>query len=401
MQLTKKLNQMRKWRHTGHLILFILFFTLPLPLPFEGFQNGTIKVDFETFRVHLFGLTLVPGLLHVISFTIIFVLFFIAVISTLYGKIFCGWMCPQNVFYELFEGIQTYLKKYFPFYRKRPRLQKGFDLLLSVVCALAVSLGFLHYFNEPSPIFTGVAFTFLFCFTTVDLHLLKHTFCRKACPYAFLQKSFTDKTSMHIAWDNREGNKCGICTACVKACYVDLDPKKTPFDIDCTNCGACIDACTHVYRFKEEPSLLTFGFEEKEKVPFSFFGINSYRKLALVFGFFFYIAAFAYIVFVLPSVKFSLTTGIKDPKTPFERSYSLLIRNLEKYPGTYSLSLSTPGFVFASEGGQEKRFELTPFEKINETFEVKAVREELPSFYPIDFELKKDGEVIQTQTIYF
>lgn len=276
-----------RWAHRRHLVqsvVLCLFFLLPIPIPgIPVLDHGLLKIDCRDWHIYLFGSVVGHGQLHLALLGMLLLLFSIALLVALYGKVFCGWLCPQNIFYEAFSAVQKRLKKRFPQYRRSSKGQQAVELAMAALCGGAIVRTAISYFDHANPAIASVLGSALFAFFVWDTAFLKHKFCKNACPYAYLQQALTDKNSLHVVWDKERDNKpCHVCRACVEACYVDLDIRKQTFHIDCTMCGACLDACNRVYHRRGEPPLLQFAFGNKKH---QWWGINTGRKWLLVFGF--------------------------------------------------------------------------------------------------------------------
>jgi polyferredoxin len=399
-QKAKKIWAQR--RHLSQVIVTLLFILGPLPLPFvPGLEHGLLKVDFELWRVHFFGLTLVPGIMHILALGLILVLFAIAVMASLYGKVFCGWICPQNINFELFDWVHTQLRKRYPRYRKSKRMQKATDFGMALTVASLVTWVANGYFIGASPIFTTAMSIFLMAFVVLEAHYLKHDFCRNACPYAFLQQSFADTNSLHVRYEpNRPGAPCGVCTACEKACYVDIDIKKQHFDIDCTLCGACVDACAQVYSKSTEPPLLTFEFgtvERQKETRFNFLGVNDWRKVAIASGFLFYCGLFVFAILSRPTVSFRvdypLGGGRDSTMMPYiengkhTNKFTLRLNSLEAAEAQYRMELD-PAYRIIWEDDPSVLARVPAFDKLKLRFKVQYEGEDSPAFMaPITFRL--------------
>lgn len=370
-------------RHITQALTLFAYFTMPL------------QFDLDAWRIHFFGLTLVPGLFHIFYLAFLLPFFALLASSALYSKAFCGWVCPQNIFYELFTWTQNSLSKYLPTFRRSERARAALDLSLAIICGFVIAWTALSYFKGADPIFSTALFTVVFVFFVFDNHWLKHKFCKNACPYAFIQKSFAKKNSLHVSWENRPGNKCGICRACEKACYVDLNPRFDAFHLDCTMCGACIDACDRVYARKPEPSLLSFDSK-----------VGAWSQRFVVGAFLFMCCMLSWAILTRPTVSFRVErpTGGQARQLPYligeqhANSYRVLVRNLDKLPVRYELRIAEPGFLL--QGQQD--IELDAFGKQTVAIEVLLEANDAPSnFLPINFELWQAGQKVQAQQSMF
>lgn len=329
-------------RFLSQIFIIFLFFFFPQPLPFKGLEKGTLSLDFDTVHMHFFSFTL-PREHFYLFFTAgmlgLLILLFLAVV---YGKVFCGWICPQNTYFELLQKMHQRIKKNYPAYRRSERMQKALDLSITVLLASLTSWNLNRYFYGAHWIFTGYITITCFSFFILLVHFLKHRFCKSACPYAIVQAAMQDKGALHVIWEDRPGNKCDSCTACVKACYVDLDIKKTPFHRDCTHCGACIDACENVYRNREEPALLKYAFADQEasKSPFKWIGVNTTMKAFITILMFSMTLTHMYLFAIRPMEVFSVRHSLEKNLPGKSNLYDIDLKNLSEVERHFNISVS-------------------------------------------------------------
>lgn len=203
----------------------------------------------------------------------------IGLVSVLYGRLFCGWICPHNAMTEWLWPLRMLIgigQKPFSLTQltKRWPWMTVVFVLVSLVWAFmvtwAICMLFTSYFvpldwqlerlgTDEFPMILGWGQALLML---IGLFLVYsgHEFCRNACPYGLLQSLsayLTEKwTPMEIRYRfGDDQSACKSCRACETACPVDIDPRK-PENLKvgigegCFNCGQCIDACHVVH----EPS---------------------------------------------------------------------------------------------------------------------------------------------------
>ncbi len=211
----------------------------------------------------------------------------IAFVSTIWGRLFCGWVCPHNTLTEWTRPIRTLIgigQKPFrqQHIEKRLPWMRGVNIGFSIIWALAItyliSTLFLFYFvpvdwflsniqagTLPMVVWFGQGLMML-----IGLFMLYagHEFCRSACPYGLSQSLSAylsaKWTPMEIRYKpGADQSPCRSCHACQSACPVDIDPRK-PENLlvgigeGCFNCGECIDACTYVRTKQNKDGLLYF-----------------------------------------------------------------------------------------------------------------------------------------------
>jgi hypothetical protein len=359
----KKISFWKKRRYLTQLSVLFIFFLLPTPLPVSSLKQGLLRLDFDHWIIYFMGVPLPRELFYLFFLSLLLLMLALFVFSAVYGKVFCGWVCPQNSYFEFLENIHKAIKKRFPLYRKSQLLQKTLDFTLTCIFAGITSWNINRYFVGLNPIFQSYIIIFPFLFFLLLVHFFKHKFCKNACPLGIFQNSLQDNLSLHISYDAKRQNKpCGVCYACEKACYVNIDIKKPFFQPDCTLCGACIDACSQVYKNKKSSPLLGFSFKKKANSGLDKLGLNQKMKVAAALLFF--ISAFCYLnlFFNRPELyTFLQSTGKMDLSNE-SPEYSFFAANLTGKPQSFSLEISTPSFVLKTLKG-ESNLSLPPLER--------------------------------------
>lgn len=221
--------------------------------------------------MYLFALAIIVGIIFIILFTIIF------------GRLFCGWVCPQTIFMEMvfrrieywIEGDWTHQKKLdaAPWNKEKifKRIAKhGIFWIISFLIANT----FLAYIisadelwkiqTDPLGKHVGGLISIVI-FTTVFYLVfarLREQVCTTICPYGRLQGVLLDPNSMVVAYDHKRGENrakfkkgedrqaagkgdCIDCNHCVHVCPTGIDIRNGT-QLECINCTACIDACDHM-----------------------------------------------------------------------------------------------------------------------------------------------------------
>lgn len=211
----------------------------------------------------------------------------IAVISTVWGRLFCGWVCPHNTLTEWTRPIRTLIgigKKTYRLQRleKRWPWLRVVNIIFSLIWATAItyliSTLFLFYFvpvewflshlqagTLPIIVWFGQGLMMLIGYFML---YAGHEFCRSACPYGISQSLSAYLTAKWIPMeirhkDGENWSACKKCHACQSACPVDIDPRDPENLVmgvgeGCFNCGECIDACRYVQGAQSKEGLLYF-----------------------------------------------------------------------------------------------------------------------------------------------
>ncbi len=213
----------------------------------------------------------------------------VAIGTAFLGRIFCGWACPHNILTEWTKPLRTLLgigKK--PRWlqlqlNRNPKLETPLRILsVFLGLILTILLSFLlfsfvvpfqwqveSYLNgspHPTLVMGHVLFTLIGIFSL----LAGHIFCETTCPYGLAQSISAYQTGkwrpmeIHFKGAGQPVEEsCGTCTGCQQVCPVNIDPRgelKVGVFEGCWNCGECIDACKQVHDYKNQPSLLHFGW---------------------------------------------------------------------------------------------------------------------------------------------
>jgi cytochrome c oxidase accessory protein FixG len=216
----------------------------------------------------LFALTLIVGVVFVILFTII------------YGRLFCGWVCPQTIFMEMLfrrieyfiEGDWTHQKKLkSQAWNREKIIKKVSKHSLFWIISFLIANTFLAYIIgsdelwriQTDPVGKHIGgFITIAIFTTVFYLVfakLREQVCTTICPYGRLQGVLLDPNSMVVAYDHARGETrakfkkgedrkevgkgdCIDCMQCVYVCPTGIDIRNGT-QLECINCTACMDSC--------------------------------------------------------------------------------------------------------------------------------------------------------------
>jgi polyferredoxin len=246
----------RPFRKKVHLACFLVFLLLPL--------TDLMRIDIPRQRFYFAGSELYVSEFSIIFFSMMFLMFLVAGMAILYGRIYCGYMCPQMIFSEWSQGVERWAERsvraLLPKAGQRLRVWAGRYLFYAVLGAASVFLAFVFtsYFVAPRDLLhrllaldvrtaggiTGASVTF---FTFLDFTLVRQKFCTTICPYGYLQGLLQDRHSLLVAYQDPEG-ACIDCRKCVRCCEMGIDIRKGAFQMECIHCGDCVDACEDVLR---------------------------------------------------------------------------------------------------------------------------------------------------------
>lgn len=291
---------------------FLLAFLLSAPfIKVNGHQFLMFNVLERRFNI--FGFPFWPQDFHLFVISMIIGVVFVTLFTVVFGRIFCGWICPQTIFLELVfrrieyaiegdRGKQIRLaKQAWNGEKIRKRLLKWFIFFLISFIIANVFLAFLigsdklleYVFSSPfdhlSTLISLLIFTSVFYFVFA---WFREQVCIIACPYGRLQGVLLDNQSVVVAYDYKRGEKevgrakfkknedrlssgkgdCIDCKQCVHVCPTGIDIRNGT-QLECVNCTACIDECDDMMEKVGLPTgLIRYASIDniEKKTPFKF-----------------------------------------------------------------------------------------------------------------------------------
>ncbi len=258
-------------RRIIHFVCFLVFVTLP-------FFN-VMRFDIPRQRFYIFGNELRINEFAIIFFTMLFLMFVVTAISMLYGRVYCGYLCPQMIFSEasinLEERVKRFINKHFAKRSQNVRLWMSRIAVYAVLGLASVFLAFvfISYFVEPRDLFGrlisfdlvtagGFAGAVVTLITFADFAFLRQRFCTTVCPYGYLQGILGDDHTLVVQYRDPE-EICVECKKCVRVCHMGIDIRNSPYQIECIHCGECVDACKLIMGKFGKDTLIHYAWGEK------------------------------------------------------------------------------------------------------------------------------------------
>jgi len=318
-----------------------------LGLPFVRVHGeSALRFDVPSLKLYFFGSVI--WISEAYFFLLVFLLFFIGVMlfTVLYGRIWCGWICPQTILSDFSTRIEK-LAAWFSRHRF-PRLVVSQALLVIVSGLVAASL--IWYFVSPYEIASAIvegtlgpwtlwSWVFFVVMIYGNLALVRRKFCGAVCPYARFQSAFFDEKTLTIAFDQPRADECLGCEACVRICPAGIDIRKG-LQVECVNCAECIDSCSTMMGAVQKKPLVSYvGGGATPKTPRP-------RVIGLAAALALMSMLFAYQVYVRVPLNFWVLREDPQPFASVTRqgstinAYSLIVENRSLKPEIYRLSVA-------------------------------------------------------------
>jgi len=252
-----------------------LYYAVPW-LMWDGRQ--AILFDLPARKFYIFGVVFWPQDAIYLTFLLSIAAFALFFFTTLAGRLWCGFACPQTVWTEIFIWMERWVEGDRPqqlklekmpmnAYKLRIKLTKH---LLWIVFSLWTGYTFVGYFTPIHVLTTELLafnasgwetfWVFFYSFATYgNAGWLREQICIYMCPYARFQGAMFDRDTFVVAYDEKQGEPrgakkrnetqqlgdCVDCSLCVQVCPTGIDIRDGQ-QYQCITCTACIDACDEV-----------------------------------------------------------------------------------------------------------------------------------------------------------
>ncbi|WP_312767126.1 cytochrome c oxidase accessory protein CcoG [Epilithonimonas sp.] len=286
------------YRYLVSIVLLTIYFVIPF-LKING--NPLLLFNIIERQFFIFGQPFYPQDFFILALGAIASLIFIIIFTVVFGRIFCGWICPQTIFLEMiFRKIEYAIEGD---RNKQIRLDnQAWDtekiwkrslkwsifILISVIITHIMFMYIVGYeevfrimqegpFAKPTNFLVMILFTAAFYFVFA---WFREQVCTMVCPYGRLQGVLIDKETINVFYDYKRGENrakwkkgedrkaagkgdCIDCKQCVVVCPTGIDIRDG-LQMECVNCTACIDACDEVMVKVGLPTGLIRYASEKE-----------------------------------------------------------------------------------------------------------------------------------------
>ncbi|RRQ47164.1 cytochrome c oxidase accessory protein CcoG [Chryseobacterium sp. SC28] len=296
------------YRTLVSIFLLAILFTVPF---FKINGNPVLMLNIIDRQFFILGQPFYPQDFFILALGAIVSLIFIIIFTVVYGRIFCGWICPQTIFLEMiFRKVEYAIEgdrnKQIRLDNQPWNAEKIWKRSLKWFIFILISVFITHImfmyivgyeevlnimrqgpFEKPTNFLVMILFTSAFYFVFA---WFREQVCTMVCPYGRLQAVLIDKETINVFYDYKRGENrakwkkgedrraagkgdCIDCKQCVVVCPTGIDIRDGQ-QLECVNCTACIDACDEVMvKVGFPPGLIRYAsereIEEQKKFNFS------------------------------------------------------------------------------------------------------------------------------------
>lgn len=426
-----------KYRSWLSWFYIIVFFGMPF-IKING--NPIFLFNIPEGKFSIFGQLFLPQDFVILGIAMLLGIVFVIVFTLLFGRVFCGWICPQTIFMEMvFRKIEymiegpAHVQMKMARQKVKPKsfyVKRVFKHILFFVLSFVIANTFLSYIIGVDALIEIVkapvsqhlvGFIALLIFTTVFYFVyayVREIVCTVICPYGRLQSVLMDKNSMAVAYNynrgeprgkKRKGNDdlgdCIDCGMCVNVCHTGIDIRDG-LQMECVGCTACIDACDDMMiRVGKPTGLITFATEnqlENNTVGEKTFDLRKKLMVTLL------IVLTAAFTALLISRSIFDSTVMRVPGQLYQENADGTVTNLYKIKLVSKSAKTLPYHLSVKEENAEIIYvgqqldSLRTGEHMEETFFIKIPQEKIKSRKEnIHIQIMSDDKIIQTKKVSF
>ena len=427
------------YRNIVAILLLIILFAIPF-IKING--NPLLMFNIIDRNFFIAGQPFYPQDFFILALGSIASLVFIILFTVAYGRIFCGWICPQTIFMEMiFRKIEYAIEgdrnKQMKLDRQEWNSEKIWKRGLKWSIFLIISLIITHFMfmyvvgyeevfsiMKEGPLANPTNFLVMIFFTAAFYFVFawfREQVCTLVCPYGRLQGVLIDQQTINVFYDFKRGENrskwrkgedrkaagkgdCIDCGQCVVVCPTGIDIRDGQ-QLECVNCTACIDACDEVMEKVGLPKGLVRYASEAEienQTPFKFTArMKAYAVfLTLLVGF----LGFLLVNRGVMEAKFIKPAGstffVRDGKITNTYNYTLLNKSNETVFVTFKVLEPKDGEIIYSNNGKIKveRDKVTKG-TVNIAFPEKSMKLSKQNIKIGVFD--KDGKMVDSYETYF
>lgn len=383
-------------------ILNIVFLTIFFLSPFLRFERGNgapnqaILIDLPNSKAYFFAIEIWPQEVFYLAGILITAAIMLFFITSLFGRIWCGYACFQTVWTDIFIGLERFFQgdrndriildrknNFKKFYKK------SLTHISWILVSFATGFGFVCYFNDAIELLKNFSSLYsnitiigwilgIGAMTYVMAGFAREHVCTFMCPYSRFQSAMFDENTLIITYDEKRGEPrgkfkqgenfdnrgdCIDCKQCVVVCPTGIDIRKG-LQMECIACGLCVDACDNVMEKINRPKgLIRYDTEKHLSQPIP---QNKFKPFRLRTFFYALILTLTcgFMAFKLMNKSLLEVDAIPDRNPIFvtlsdgsiRNGYSIKIMNKTHENKKFSLSVESP---------QETEIKMQSYEDVN------------------------------------
>jgi cytochrome c oxidase accessory protein FixG len=353
-----------------------LFYGLPW-VQWRGQQ--AVLFDLPARKFHVFGLVFFPQDFYLLAWLLIIAAVALFFFTTLGGRLWCGYACPQTVWTKVFVAIEGWcegdrqqrIKLDRAPWTARKIVRRAGKQILWLAFAAFTGMTFVGYFSSIRGLVPSMAaaslggwetfWVLFYGFATYgNAGYMREQVCKYMCPYARFQGAMFDRNTLVISYDAPRGEPrgsrarsadarkqglgdCIDCTLCVQVCPTGIDIRQG-LQLECIACAACIDACDGVMqRMRYAPGLIRYATEnsmdgKETRILRPRTVVYGALLIALVVGFVIAVAGRQLVEVDVSRDRNTLYRQLDD--SSIENVYTLRLINKDTQPHTLKLAVS-------------------------------------------------------------
>jgi cytochrome c oxidase accessory protein FixG len=290
-------GKFQRWKMKIQTVLMLLFLILPW-LTVGGEQ--AVLLDLPHRHFVLLGLHLYAHDAPLIFLLVLGFVGSLALVTALWGRVWCGWACPQTVFIErVYRQIEIWVEGTYLQRRKmltspwtlEKFLRKSLKWVLYVLVSSLIAHSFIAYWAGAKTLIHMMQappnqnWSYFLWSTSITGILLfnfawfREQFCLIVCPYGKFQSTLLDSHSINVMYDEKRGEPrkattvaknqqgdCVSCQRCVQVCPTGIDIRQG-IQMECIGCTACMDACDEIMEKVRKPKgLIRYKAQTEKKI---------------------------------------------------------------------------------------------------------------------------------------
>lgn len=415
----------QRLRKVTFLALHLILFATPW-IVIHG--NPALLIDLPERRLYAFGAIFTAADTIFLLLLLLFLAFSLFFFTSLFGRLWCGFACPQTVFLDTWiRPFEEWIEGDWVRRRKRDEAGWGVDRAWRkavkwggyLVISFVISMSFASYFAGARVLWSGqgsaLEYTIVGIFSGIwffDLAWFREQFCNYLCPYARFQSALTDAETLLVQYDiprgeprggadAKEAGRCIECNKCVVVCPQGIDIRNG-FQLECIACARCIDACDIVMDKLGHKTLITWSSlaESTGRMP------HRLRPRTVVYGGLLTGIAAAAVLLMAARAPFDATVQrapgslfVMDADGYVRNTYLLRVTNKEATPTPVPFHIRVEGVPAKDVIVEDLRLGTTESQTIPMIIRMKA-SPDLPRTIPIEVHVSSPSHEIELDATF-